>query len=163
MKIRLMLILAIGVFMSAPTVHAANQLTMSGCGLGYQLFGKDNPNDQILQILAVTTNGTSMNNLFGITSGTSGCTEDGMIASNRELEVYVEVNFTNLAQEMAQGDGEYVVALTSLLGASEANRPALLKFFQDKYDVLYPSVETTPMEMLETLNAELSTHPDLLV
>ncbi|MBI3608122.1 MAG: DUF3015 family protein [Nitrospirae bacterium] len=153
---------------SASVVQAAgktaggNKLTMSGCGLGYMLFGKDYPSNRGLQILAVTTNGTAANGLFGITSGTSGCTEDGTIASNQALGVYAEVNFTNLAQEMAQGDGEYVGAFASLLGATETSRPALLQFFREKYEVLFPSADTTSAQMLEHLMSELATRPDLL-
>ncbi|HMX95743.1 MAG TPA: DUF3015 family protein, partial [Elusimicrobiota bacterium] len=51
---------------------------MGGCGLGYVLFG-NNDNTPVMQILAATTNGTSANQTFGMTSGTSGCTEDGAV------------------------------------------------------------------------------------
>jgi len=162
MKKGLLLVALLGVLFSSTIVQAANKLTMAGCGLGYMLFAKDNPSDQVLQVLAVTTNGTSMNNLFGITSGTLGCTEDGMIASNRELEVYAEVNFQNLSQEMAQGGGEFVTAFTSLLGAGDEKKPALISFFKDHYEELFPTLETTSTQMLENLNLKLSTHPELL-
>jgi hypothetical protein len=152
---------------SAPAVQAAkatggNKMTMSGCGLGYMLFGHENPSNRALQVLALTTNGTSANQLFGITSGTSGCTQDGVVALNKELEVYAEVNLPNLSVEMAKGEGEYVAAFASLLGATDAARPALLKFFQERYEVLFPSQDTTAAQMLETLKAELGARPDLL-
>src|SRR3990172_6092052 len=144
---------------SGPTVQAAkaaggNKLTMSGCGLGYMLFGKENASNRALQVLALTTNGTSANQLFGITSGTSGCTQDGLVALNKELEVYAEVNLPNLSIEMAKGEGEYVAAFASLLGAKDAARPALLRFFQERYEVLFPSPDTTAAQMVETLKAE---------
>jgi len=149
---------------SAPAAQAAggNKLTMSGCGLGYMLFGQENPSNRALQVLALTTNGTSANQLFGITSGTSGCMQDGLVALNKELEVYAEVNLSNLSIEMAQGGGEYVTAFASLLGAKDAARPALLTFFQERYEVLFPSPDTTAAQMLETLKAELAARPDLL-
>ena len=146
----------------AAKMSGGNQLTMSGCGLGYMLFGKDHPSNRFLQILAVTTNASTYSQLFGITSGTSGCTEDGMLASAHELGVYAEVNFNNLSHEMAKGEGEYVTAFASLLGATDATRPALVRFFQERYAALFPSSTTTPAEMLETLGRELQQRPDLL-
>lgn len=152
---------------SAPAVQAAkaaggNKLTMSGCGLGYMLFGQENPSNRALQVLALTTNASTYTQLFGITSGTSGCTQDGLVALNKELEVYAEVNLSNLSIEMAKGGGEYVAAFASLLGAKDAAQPALLKFFQERYEVLFPSADTTAAQMLETLKAELAARPDLL-
>src|SRR5688572_24022634 len=41
---------------------------MAGCGLGYVLFGH-NDNTPIMQVLAATTNGTSGNQTFGMTTG----------------------------------------------------------------------------------------------
>jgi hypothetical protein len=148
---------------AASTAQAENKLTMSGCGLGYMLFGQENPSNRALQVVALTTNVvTSVNQVFGITSGTLGCTQDGLIALNKELEVYAEVNLSNLSIEMAQGGGEYVTAFASLLGAKDAARPALLTFFQERYEVLFPSPDTTAAQMLETLKAELAARPDLL-
>ncbi len=44
---------------------------MAGCGLGYVLFS-NKENDKVTQILGATTNATSGNQTFGMTSGTSG-------------------------------------------------------------------------------------------
>ncbi len=162
MKRWLILGAAVGMLASTAPAQAANKLTMAGCGLGYVLFGKDNPNDKVLQILAVTTNGTLGNITFGITSGTLGCTVDGTIKTSLELEMYTVANFTNLSQEMAQGEGEFVNTFASLLGSSDATRPALLEFFQENYSLLFPSADTTPDEMLATLRTELRAHPELL-
>ena len=149
-----------GILFSAPTVFAVGSHPMAGCGLAYMLFAKDN-NSKGIQILAGTTNGTYGTQTFGITSGTSGCTEDGALAFNKEIEVYASINLTNLSEEMAKGEGEYVTAFASLLGASEETRPAMLKFFQDKYTKFFPSEETNSLEMLDTLRSELSAHPEL--
>ncbi|HKB84382.1 MAG TPA: DUF3015 family protein, partial [Burkholderiales bacterium] len=45
------------------------------CGWGSKLF--DGQKGAAPQVLAVTTNGTFGNQTFGISSGTSGCTQDG--------------------------------------------------------------------------------------
>ena len=156
-----MLFAAVGMLFSASIAQAVGNHPMAGCGLAYLLFAEDK-NTQGVQILASTTNNLYGTQSFGITSGTSGCTEDGALALNREVEVYAAINLTNLAEEMAKGEGEYVTAFAALLGAPEHSRPAFLKFFQEKYEILFPSVETNSIEMLDALRAELLTRPDLL-
>ena len=134
---------------------------MSGCGLGYLLLSNHN-DSKLSQVLGVTTNNTYSNQTFGITSGTSGCTEDGAVKLVRQTEVYVEVNFDSLRREMAVGQGEFVETLTTLLGATDATRPALLKLFQSEYTALFPTPNTTPEEMLHRLRIKLADHQELL-
>jgi hypothetical protein len=129
--------------------------TMSGCGLGYVLFGNSD-NTQVMQILAATTNGTSGNQTFGITSGTSGCTQDGAVKFVKEAEVYAEINLKNIQQEMAAGGGEYLSGLASLLGVQEANRPEFFQMVKDNYSLLFPAADTTSVQMLDNLTQLLS-------
>jgi hypothetical protein len=105
---------------------------MGGCGLGYLLLSNKD-NTKVTQVLGATTNGTFGSQTFGITSGTSGCTEDGAVKFARATEVFAEVNLTSLKSEMAAGQGEYVNAFASLLSPAEAGRPALVKFMQAEY------------------------------
>jgi len=52
-----------------------------GCGWGNMLFeGESGP----VHFLATTTNGTSGNKTFGMTSGTNGCSIDGALTSGGE-------------------------------------------------------------------------------
>jgi hypothetical protein len=134
---------------------------MSGCGLGYVLFGNTD-NSKLMQIFAATTNGTSGNQTFGITSGTSGCTEDGAVKFVKEAELYAEVNLDTLRREMAAGAGESVQTFASLLGASEATRPAVVSLMKQNYAQLFPSSNTSSTELLSSLHGLLSQHADLL-
>ncbi len=140
---------------------AAGNHPMAGCGLGYILLGSKE-NDKVMQVLGATTNGTFGNQTFGISSGTSGCTQDGAVKIVRATEVYVDVNFDSLRLEMASGQGEYVDTLASLLGATETTRPQMVRFFQAEYQTLFPTSDTTSAQMLETLTERLSQHPELL-
>ena len=72
--------------------------------------------------------------MFGITSGTAGCTEDGLVQIDEAVEVLAAVNLNNLAEGMAKGSGEYGTKFASLLGADEATQPILLSFFQENYE-----------------------------
>ncbi|HEX9758352.1 MAG TPA: DUF3015 family protein [Nitrospiria bacterium] len=150
-----------GILFSVPSVYAVGKHPMAGCGLAYFLFAKDN-NSKGIQILAGTTNGFMGTQTFGITSGTSGCTEDGALAFNKEIEVYASINLTNLSEEMAKGEGEYVTAFAYLLGANDETVPVMLRFFQEKYISFFPSEETNSLEMLDALRAELLAHPEFL-
>ena len=134
---------------------------MGGCGLGYVLFGNTD-NSQIMQILAATTNGTFGNQTFGITSGTSGCTEDGAVKFVKEAEVYAEVNLKDLSRDMAKGRGEYLTAFARLVGVSSAQEASFGAFVRQNYVALFPSSETSSVEMLNTLSGALSARRDLL-
>ena len=156
-------VIALGVLASLlPTLAIARgNHPMAGCGLGYLLLSNED-NEKVTQVLGSTTNGTFGTQTFGISSGTSGCTEDGAVKVARATEVFADVNLTSLRQEMATGQGEYVNTLASLLGATDATRPQMVRFFQTEYQNLFPTAETSSDEMLKTLSDKLATHPELL-
>jgi len=116
----------------------------------------------VTQVLGATTNGTSGSQTFGISSGTSGCTEDGAVKWSKAAEVYAEVNLDSLRREMAMGKGEYVETFASLLGATDATRPAMLQLFQSEYAALFPTASTTSGDLLSALGSTLVQHPELL-
>src|SRR5689334_14540268 len=156
-------VITIGVLASLlPTLAMARgNHPMAGCGLGYLLLS-NKENDKVSQVLGATTNGTFGSQTFGISSGTSGCTEDGAVKVARATEVYVDVNFDSLRREMAAGNGEYVNTLASMLGATETTRPQMVQFFQTEYQSLFPQAGTTSAELLQSLAEKLSAHPELL-
>lgn len=86
---------------------------MAGCGLGSVII----TNNNIMQIFASTSNGTSGNQTFGITSGTSNCKPSGKKLA-LEQQVFMEANFTSLMQESAEGSGETLKAFADLLGCN---------------------------------------------
>ncbi|MBK8870083.1 MAG: DUF3015 family protein [Elusimicrobia bacterium] len=134
---------------------------MAGCGLAYILFSKEN-NSQGVQILAGTTNNIYGTQSFGITSGTSGCSEGGLFKASREAEVYAEVNFKSLQRDVAAGNGEYLNTLAGLLGVSEARRTDFFQLARVRYPQIFPSAEAGSSEMLEGLSRAIADHPELL-
>jgi hypothetical protein len=72
--------------------------------------------------MMVTTNGIFGSQTFGISSGTSGCTNDGLIMKNKHINLAKNAS-DNLAQEMAQGQGEHLAFLATLLGVPEEAQP----------------------------------------
>jgi hypothetical protein len=88
----------------------------AGCGWGSQIMGTHGG-----QVSAATTNGTSGTQMFGITSGTSNCAEDGVALRDQESRSFAEANFRSLRQEMAQGSGQNLQVLASLMGCDQAS------------------------------------------
>ena len=147
--------------MAPSLVFARGNHPMAGCGLGYVLLGSKE-NSKVNQVLGGTTNATFGNQTFGISSGTSGCTEDGAVKIVKAAEVFAEVNLDSLRREMAVGQGEYVSTFASLLGASDKNVPQMVSLFHSNYASLFSSASTSSAELLESLQAVLSSHKDLL-
>jgi DUF3015 family protein len=148
--------------LQAATVFAANADTGPGCGLGKLAWGEYKHQKSILpQVLMATTNGTFGSQTFGISTGTSGCTNDGTILASEKVNVFAAINFDNLAQEMAQGRGEHLTSLATLLGVPEDQQPAFFAMTQEKYATLIQSGQTTPVAMLSALHDAMAAHPVL--
>ena len=130
----------------------------AGCGLGSLVFG-DQPGP--VQIFAATTNGTFGNQTFGITSGTLNCTSAGVVKAQREQAAFAEVNFQDLKRNMAAGGGEFVTSFASLLGCEDSAKAPLAKMTQAKFETIFASPKTTPMQMLAAVKSQISATPAL--
>ena len=133
-----------------------------GCGLG-KLAWEDSSQKESIggQVLMATTNGTFGSQTFGISSGTSGCTNDGKIFASEKVNVFAAVNFDNLAQEMAQGEGEHLTSLATLMGIPVAQQPAFFAMTQEKYTTLVQEGETSPKAVVKALHDAMVDHPVL--
>ncbi len=123
-----------------------------GCGLG-KLAWSDYPEQQSVwaQVLQATTNGTFGSQTFGISSGTSGCTNDGTIFASEKVNVFASVNFDNLAQEMAQGQGEHLTSLAALMGIPPEQQGIFFAMAQEKYTALIQKGENPSQALIQTL------------
>lgn len=86
----------------------------AGCGLGSIIFGGGKG---FTQVLAATTNGSSGNQTFGITSGTSNC---DAAASTESAKNFVEANRVALAKDISRGKGQTLTSLSELAGCSDS-------------------------------------------
>ncbi len=101
---------------------AAMADNIGSCGWGAKLF--DGQSGVAPQVLAVTTNGTFGNQTFGITSGTSGCTQDGTVKSTWKTALFIDGNREALARDMSVGSGETLDSLALLMGVDAQDRDA---------------------------------------
>lgn len=113
---------------------------MAGCGLGSMVVES---NDKWSQVAAAFLNGTGFQT-FGISFGTSNCTEDGVATASLEKNAFVEANIADLRRDVAVGEGEYLSSLASFYGCQGENADAFgaaLQRHQSRLDV--PAAEAT--------------------
>ena len=113
----------------------AKHYSNSGCGLGLLVLGKDGN-----QILSATLNGTGVQT-SGITSGTSGCVDDGAMAENKQVPAYIEMNKVALAKDAARGEGETLAGLAELLGC---NASAMAPAMKANYNQIFVETNMQP-------------------
>lgn len=132
-----------------------------GCGLGKLAWSDYGGQKQIApQVFMATTNGTFGSQTFGISSGTSGCTNDGLIMKNKHVNLAAGA-FDSLKQEMAQGKGEHLTSLATLLGVSEEDQPLFFTMVQERYASLVPSEDASPVVVLRAIQEAMADHPML--
>ena len=143
----------------ATSVWAANPDTGPGCGLGKVIWADYQKQKSIApQVLQSTTNGTSGSQTFGISSGTSGCTNDGTIMAEHKVNVFAAANYDSLSQEMARGGGEHLASLAELMGIPEESRAQFFALAQTQYATLVASGDPTPAAMIAALQNGMETH-----
>ena len=134
------------VIASAPIVAMAHP---AGCGLGTAVVFK-NPGSWVEHVLAATTNGTSGNQTFGMTSGTLGCeAAGGPLASG--VDYFIDENLDLIAMESATGEGETIDALAEMIGVQDADKRAFRLSLQGNFDTLFPSDATSSAEVYNAI------------
>lgn len=122
-----------------------------GCGLGTQVWAGQS--GVIPKVLAATTNGTFGNQTFGITTGTLGCSSDGVITAANRLPMFAGANLDQLSAEMAAGQGEALEAMAELYGIAAADRPAFYQLAQQQYAQIFSSATVTAGEVLAAVDS----------
>ena len=130
-----------------------------GCGLGKLAWADSSQKETIGgQVLMATTNGTFGAQTFGLSSGTSGCTNDGKIFASEKVNVFTALNFDNLSQEMAQGQGEHLTSLATLMGIPKENHQDFFAMTQENYTTLVQAGESSPKAVVKALHDAMAGH-----
>lgn len=154
-------ILLVSALVIAPFGSAFAADNVGGCGWGSKLMAG---NQGIApQVLAVTTNGTSGNQTFGITSGTSGCTQDGVVSTNWKTAMFIDKNMNKLARDMSAGNGEALESLAALLDVSDADKNLFMETLQEKFTTVFSSEEIRSEEVVKNLQSVLASSEVLSV
>jgi len=114
------------------SVLAANPDNGPGCGLGKLAWSDYKHRKNITpQVMMATTNGTFGSQTFGISFGTSGCTNDGQVMAARKTDMFVASTFECLSEDLARGQGEHLASLTMMMGVAVEHQPAFFSLVQD--------------------------------
>lgn len=103
----------------------------AGCGLGSMVL--EGQTGLVMNVLAATLNGTAGNQTFGMTSGTSNCDVDERTKVSSVN--YIEANKVALANDIARGEGETLMALGRIYGCS--NMVNLGSTLQANYETIF--------------------------
>ncbi|MGE4395980.1 MAG: DUF3015 family protein [Sulfurimonas sp.] len=142
---KILVSLAAVVALSSSLVAGVNSQT--GCGLGSMIIKDDST--AVLLALQATTNGTSGNQTFGITSGTLGCQKTQFVM-NEQAEEFVASNMDQLAKEIAMGHGESIDTLAELLEVSD--KATFSASLQENYNKIYTSQDVKMADVLDNIS-----------
>lgn len=105
----------------------------AGCGLGSLAFKKND----MTQVLAATTNGSFGTQTFGMTFGTSGCNNEGLVKVSMARESFIEANYKDISRDAAKGTGEYVVNLAKLYGYTAETAWKFTRLLQQNHTAIF--------------------------
>ena len=127
------------------------------CGWGNMLF--QGQSGIVPHFLASTTNGTSGNATFGMTSGTNGCSTAGKLTSRGKAMVSAMLD--ELTADVAVGEGETLTAVAVAYGVAAEDRAAFATLANQNFEVLFPSENVTADEVIASLEALMKADADL--
>jgi hypothetical protein len=155
-------LIAGAVVVSAAAAQAQDQgetASSAGCGVGTILF--EGQQGVAPQVLAVTTNGTFGNQTFGISSGTLGCTQDGVVRPPTQVKMLLVSSLDNLATDVARGEGETLESLAKAMAIQSPDQAVFFTALQDNFTRIFPSENVTADEVYTSINAVLVEEPAL--
>jgi hypothetical protein len=136
---------------------AAGENNIGSCGWGSKLF--DGQQGIAPQVLGATTNGTFGNQTFGITFGTSGCSQDGAVKSSWKTALFIDGNRDMLARDMSVGSGETLDSLAHLMGVESQDRAAFNRAAKENMAKIF-ATDKTP-EIMANLRQVLGSDAQL--
>lgn len=130
--------------MMASSGHGSQN--MAGCGLGSMLVAE---NSKWAQVGAAFLNGTGFQT-FGITFGTSNCTEDGVATASREKDAFVEANLADIRRDLSVGQGEYLSSLASFYGCKGEQTVGFSKALRKHQDKVQAAPAATASRVIDS-------------
>lgn len=118
-----------------------------GCGWGNLLF--QGQSGIVPHFAASTTNGTSGNNTFGMTSGTNGCSVDGKLSYAGASMIASMMDEFSI--DVAKGEGEALTAVAVVLGVKPEDRAQFAELAHNNFNTLFPSHDVTAEQVYSSL------------
>lgn len=161
MKLRTKLFVALVSLSSSAGVMAAGENNVGSCGWGSKLFAGQS--GIFPQAFAGITNLSFGNQTFAISSGTSGCTQDGAVSSSWQTALFIDGNKEKLARDISRGQGETLDSLAKLLGVSDNDKAHLYLTARQNFDRIFPSAQASTDDILQGFQQVLAQDDTLKV
>jgi len=142
---RFLISVSVAAVVASSAVAGGNSNT--GCGLGSMIIPVQDT--VATQILAATTNGTSGNQTFGITSGSLNCTKPMKLVMNDQAQKFVADNMDSIAVEVAAGQGESLDTLLSLINVEDKVLAAAT--LKANFSTIYSSSDVTSAQVVDSI------------
>ncbi len=146
-----------------PILVAGSGVSMAdsgpGCGFGQQIFAGQT--GLVAHVLAATTNGSSSNQLFGISFDSLGCDGESVITAEFQRDVFIASNLDNIAQDAAKGGGAHLTSLAALMKMPDADAQKFYRMTQVHYDALFGQPASDYSAWLVKLDKTLASDPVL--
>jgi len=81
--------------------------------------------------------------------------------ASEKVNVFAAINFDNISQEMAQGQGEHLTSLATLMGIPADQHNIFFTMVQEKYTTLIQAGETSPKAVVKAMYGAIDNHPVL--
>ena len=134
--------------------------TGAGCGIGKKLL--DGETGVGAHVGAWALNKLILPQSFSQTSGILGCDTTQTVKNEYQKEEFVAENLDSLSVDMAQGQGEHLSILASLMGVAKEDRVEFFELTQKNYSKIFSSPKTDATMMLTALNKEMAMSPQLV-
>ena len=130
-----------------------------GCGLGQQLFAGQSGLGP--HVMAATTNGTSYNQLFGLSFDSLECNANSVITAQVQRNIYVASNLDSIATDAAKGGGNHLQSLAQLMNIASEDTSAFYSMPQSQYSTLFGDSSIRPDTWLTMLDQSMLIEPQL--
>lgn len=155
---KIMLSALVGIMYAGAANAAPNNV---GCGWGSMIF--EGKTGAFNQALAATTNGTSGNQTFGISSGTAGCAADGVIQKYAAADAFMGANIEKVARDMSVGQGEALETLADAMNIKAEDKARFFEVAKANFDAIFTSEKITSEEVLANLGKVMANDSKLSV
>ena len=130
----------------------------TGCGLGDLAWQGKADGSILFQAFQSTTNGTFASQTFGITSGTSDCTQPAKFVKNERLNEFVVANMDNLAKDISRRQGETLEAFADLMQVPAEKRAEFYQKLQTSFAKIFTSKDVVLANVVDNVATVSSTN-----
>ena len=132
----------LGTLLAAVSINALAEAPGGpNCGWGNMLF--KGQRGGVAHFLASTTNGTSGNATFGMTSGTNGCSTNGTLTYGGRPMIALNGMMDELSEDMAKGNGEALTTYAVVLGVAPEDREHFAAVTHEHFQQIFSKADVT--------------------